>query len=213
MKKLKKKFIKLTPDYRLYNFDKPIIAFTGGIATGKSTVTRMLEARGFKFIDADLLVKNIYKTDESKQFIQTYFPEAWINNEINFTKLRELVFSNPKIKEVIETYIYARLPSAFREAAAKITNQDFYLYDVPLLFERDLDKKVDLKIVVYAPRKIQLARIIDRDGTKEDIANKILDLQIDIEDKKAMADIVVDNSRTEAELAASVEELLLQILE
>lgn len=213
MKKLNKKFIKLTPDYRLYNFDKPIIAFTGGIATGKSTVTRMLEAKGLKFIDADLLVKNIYRTEESRQFIQTYFPEAWINNEINFAKLRELVFSNPKIKDVIETYIYARLPMAFREAASKITNQDFYLYDVPLLFERDLDKKVDLKIVVYAPRKIQLARIIDRDGTKEDIANKILDLQMDIEDKKDMADIVVDNSRTEAELAASVENLLLQLLE
>lgn len=212
MKKLNPKFITLTPDFRLYNFEKPIVALTGGIATGKSTVTKILEAKGFKFIDADLLVKNIYKTDEAKQFIRTHFSEAWVNNEINFAKLRELVFSNPKIKEVIESFIYARLPDAFREASSKIKNQDFFLYDVPLLFERGLDTKVDLKIVVYAPREIQLARILDRDGTKEEIANKILDQQMDIEEKKEKADLIINNSSSMAELAADVEALLNQIL-
>lgn len=213
MKKLKDKYIKLEPGFRLYNYDRPIIAVTGGIATGKSTVTKMLEAKGFKFIDADQLVKNIYKTQEAKDFIKTYFPQAWINNEINFPKLRELVFGNEKIKEAIQNFIYGRLPDAFREAASKITNQDFFLYDVPLLFERGLDNKVDLKIVVYAPRNVQLARIMDRDGNKEEMANQILDQQIDIEEKKEKADFVINNSGSMTELAAEVEQLLLQILE
>ena len=212
MKKLNDKFIKLTPDQRLYNFDLPIIAVTGGIATGKSTVTKMLESKGLKLIDADLLVKNIYRTEEAKTFIRCHYPQAWAHNEIAFPKLRELVFSNPVIKDAVEKFIYARLPEAFREAASEIKGQNFFLYDVPLLFERGLDSRVDLKIIVYAPRSVQLGRIIDRDGSKEEIANKILDQQMDIEEKKEKADFVINNSGTLVELAAEVDQLLLQIL-
>jgi len=213
MKNLKEKFIKLEPGFRLYNYDKPIIALTGGIATGKSTVTKLLEQKGLKVIDADALVKSIYQKQETKDLIRTTFSDVWVNNEINFPKLRELVFQNPKVKELIEGFIYARLPEAFREATAKITNQDFYIYDVPLLFERNLDTKVDLKLVVYAPRSVQLARLIDRDGSKEEIGNKILDAQMDIEEKKEKADFVISNSGSVAELAAEVDQLLQQILE
>lgn len=213
MKNLKPKFIKLEPGFRLYNYDKPIIALTGGIATGKSTVTKLLEAKGLKVIDADQLVKSIYQKQETKDLIKTTFSDVWVNNEINFPKLRELVFQNPKVKELIEGFIYARLPEAFREATAKITDQDFYIYDVPLLFERNLDTKVDLKLVVYAPRSVQLARLIDRDGSKEEIGNKILDAQMDIEEKKEKADFVIDNSGSTVELAAEVDQLLQQILE
>lgn len=213
MKKLKEKFIKLEPGFRLYNYDKPIIALTGGIATGKSTVTRFLQTKGLKVIDADQLVKSIYQRQETKELIRTVFSDAWVNEEINFPKLREMVFQNPKIKELIEGFIYARLPEAFREATSKITGQDFYIYDVPLLFERNLDTKVDLKVVVYAPRSVQLARLIDRDGSKEEIGNKILDAQMDIEEKKEKADFVVNNYGSITELAAEVDQLLLQILE
>lgn len=213
MKNLKEKFITLEPGFRLYNYDKPIIALTGGIATGKSTVTKLLEARGLKVIDADALVKSIYQKQETKDLIRTAFSDVWVNNEINFPKLRELVFQNPKVKELIEGFIYARLPEAFREATAKIKDQDFYIYDVPLLFERNLDTKVDLKLVVYAPRSVQLARLIDRDGSKEEIGNKILDAQMDIEEKKEKADFVINNYESMAELTAEVDQLLLQILE
>lgn len=213
MKSLKEKYIKLEPGFRLYNYDKPIIALTGGIATGKSTVTKLLEAKGLKIIDADQLVKSIYQKQETKDLIRTTFSDVWVNNEINFPKLRELVFQNPKVKELIEGFIYARLPDAFREATAKITDQDFYIYDVPLLFERNLDTKVDLKLVVYSPRKVQLARLIDRDGSKEELGNKILDSQMDIEEKKEKADFVIDNSGSMVELAAEVDQLLQQILE
>lgn len=213
MKSLRPEFIKLQPDYRLYNFGKPIIALTGGIATGKSTVTKLLEAKGIKIIDADALVKNIYAKPESQDFIRQNFPEAWKQDAIDFKVLREIFFKNPKVKELVEGFIYSRLPLAFREAAMKIQDQNFYFYDVPLLFERNLDTKVDLKLVVYAPEKVQLARLIDRDGTKEEIGKKILESQMDIEEKKEKADFVIDNSGSMVELAAEVDSLLQQILE
>lgn len=212
MNNLKEKYITLEPSFRLYNYDKPIIALTGGIATGKSTVTKMIEARGLQVIDADQLVKSIYQSQESKDFIQKNFSEAWVNDQIDFKKLRELFFHNPKIKEIIEVFIYTRLPSAFRAATLKVQNQNFYIYDVPLLFEKNLDTKVDTKIVVYAPRNIQRARIIDRDGSTEEIAEKILEQQMDIEEKRMKADFVINNSRSVEELSAEVDQLLREIL-
>lgn len=211
--KLKQKFIKLSETQRLYGLDKPIIGLTGGIATGKSTVTKLLEAQGLVVLDADRLVKSIYQTQEAKDFIKTTFPEAWINNEINFQKLRELFFHHPKTKEAVEGFIYARLPKAFADAAAQNTKQPFHIYDVPLLFEKGLDQKMDLSVLVYAPRKIQRARLMDRDGHVEDMAEKILGHQMDIEDKKLKADFVINNSAGMDELAAEVKQLLLQIFE
>ena len=213
MKKLQSKFNKLTPHERLYQYDRPIVAITGGIATGKSTVTKMLEQKGFRVIDADQLVKSIYSLQETRNYIQNEFPEAWENNEINFIKLRALFFQNQKIKESIEAYIYQRLLKAFQKAAHQISDQNFYLYDVPLLFERSLHKQVDLTIVVYAPENIQLARLIDRDQMKRDAAIRILKAQMDIEEKKELADFVINNSGTLAELAAEVDQLLLQIID
>lgn len=211
--KLKKQYLKLKQEERLYEYDKPIIALTGGIATGKSTVTKLLEQKGLSVIDADQLVKSIYARQESKDFIKNNIPVAWTQDGIDFKKLRELVFSDTGIKKQVESYIYDRLPAAFKEAASKVQQQDFYIYDVPLLFERGLQSKVDLTLLVYAPRKVQLARLIDRDGSKEEIGNKILDQQIDIEDKKLKSDLVINNSGSMTELAAEVESLLLQILE
>jgi dephospho-CoA kinase len=212
MMRLKDQYVKLEAKNRLYQLEKPIIGLTGGIATGKSSVTKILEAKGVKIIDADQLVKAIYATDEAREFIRMNFPDAW-DGEIDFKVLRELVFNNFEYKKRIEAFIYARLPDAFRKQIALIKDQDFYIYDVPLLFERGLDSSVDLKILIYAPRNIQLARLIDRDSSKENTAKKILDQQIDIEDKREKADFVIDNSGTLPELAAEVEKLLLQILE
>lgn len=213
MKNLKSKFIKLTENERLYELKKPIVGLTGGIATGKSTVTKIFEDRGLVIIDADRLVKSIYATNEAKTFIKTTYPAAWVNEEINFLKLRELFFQDHKVKKSVEDFIYARLPEAFEKAAALIKDQAFYIYDVPLLFEKKLDLKIDVSVLVYAPRKIQRARLMVRDGHVEEMAENILKHQIDIDEKKEKADFVIDNSDGLAELAAEVDQFLLQILE
>jgi dephospho-CoA kinase len=212
MKTINKKFIKLEPRLRLYNSDKPIIALTGGVASGKSTVKKIIEQHGLKVIDADQLVKGIYQEQGTKDFIKMSFPDAWINNEINFPKLREIVFTNQKNKEVIESFIYAHLSESFRAATHQILDQDFYIYDVPLLFERHLETNVDVKLVVYAPRPVQIARLLKRDNCKEEIGNKILDSQMSIEEKKEKADFVVDNSGAQSSLTEQVDQILLRIL-
>ena len=83
----------------------------------------------------------------------------------------------------------------------------------PLLFERKLDPLTDVVIVVYAPRDIQRVRLIERDGNPPEIAERILNQQMDIEEKKKKADFTIDNSGTYEELAAEVNRLLLHILE
>jgi dephospho-CoA kinase len=210
--KLKSEWIKLSSPHRLYQYERPIIALTGGIATGKSTVTRMLQDQGIQVIDADQLVKSIYETQEAKNFIANNYPECILNNEINFKKLRELVFSQEMIKTNIESFIYQRLPEAFAKVASTIQGQEFYIYDVPLLFERKLNHLVDQIVVVYAPQKIQLARIMDRDGSKEETARQILKQQMDIEEKKEKADFVINNISSMAELSAEVSELLRKLI-
>ena len=208
--KLKSKYQRLSPEERLYQLKIPVIGLTGGIATGKTTVSQMLHQSGLPIINADHLVKDVYSLQETKDFISREFPEAIRSGEIQFPKLRELVFSNKEIKSKVENFIYQRLPKAFMEAFSRLRNPEVVVYDVPLLFEKGMQDLFDLNVVVYAPRSIQRARLMGRDGHQEDMANNILKQQFDIEDKKLKADFVIDNSQSEAELAEEVKQFLRQ---
>ena len=213
MIRLKKKLISKDSATRLYGLEKPIIALTGGIATGKSTVSKILSDRGLKIIDADQLVKAIYQTDPAKNFIKTHFPEVWETNEIDFKKLRQLFFSNPDVKSKVEQYIYSELPHFFLEETKKIEQQDFFLYDVPLLFEKNLVTKMDASVLVYAPAEIQKQRLMKRDALSEEMALQIMSQQLDIEFKRSKADFIIHNTGSIAQLKKEVEKLLIHILE
>lgn len=208
--KLKAQWKILTPDHRLHHLKVPVIGLTGGIATGKSTVASILIEKGLPVINADHLVKEIYTRSETKHFISTNYPQVMKGSEIDFRLLRELVFSAPVVKEEVEAFIYARLPEAFLSAYAKLGSPDLVIYDVPLLFEKHLDNIVDLKVLVYAPAKIQKARLMERDGHAEAMALTIMGSQMDIEEKKENSDIVIDNSGTLVELAEEVNQFLRQ---
>lgn len=203
--KLKPEFHKLNPGERLYRLPVPLIGLTGGIATGKSTVSSLLEKKGLPLIDADQLVKSIYRQQETVDFVAKEFPQTILEGEINFPLLREKVFSDKAAKEKIESFIYQRLPAEFMRSFEAKNAPEFILYDVPLLFEKSLESKFDLKLLVYAPREIQLARLLKRDGTGRELADKIIDQQMDIETKRLKADLVINNSLTEAELRAEVD--------
>lgn len=208
--KLKSNWTKLTTEKRLHKLNVPVVGLTGGIATGKSTVAKILMAKGFPVINADLLVKEIYTHAATKNFIRTNYPDVMKGSEIDFRLLRERVFTAPAVKDEIEAFIYARMPAAFAEAYEKLGRPALVIYDVPLLFEKNLDVMVDVKVLVYAPEKIQKARLMERDGHEEAMAITIMKSQMDIEEKKNKSDFVIDNSGTLVELTEEVNQFLRQ---
>jgi len=213
MKKLKSKWITKTPESRLYQIPVPIIGLTGGIATGKSTVAEILRAQGFPIIDADRLVKNVYATDEAVSFVSANFSSAVVDGKIDFKKLRAEVFNDHKKQEQIEQFVYSKLPAEFVKAYHAFKDPAFVIYDVPLLFEKKLDQKIDVSVCVYSPRTFQLDRLMKRDSIEADLANKILDKQMDIEEKKNLSDLFIENVKDQHELGFNVNNLLLELLE
>ena len=211
--KLKKEYERLTSEQRLYQSDVPMIGLTGGIASGKSTVSRLLEAKGLTVVSADQLVKNIYKWPESIQFIKSNFPDCMTNEEINFKRLREKVFQDETTKKLIESFIYQRLPQAFHDELELKSNPQIIIYDVPLLFERGMGKVFDLVLLVYTPRSVQLERLKARDHISTELAEKMLSQQMDIEDKKSKSDFVINNIGIEKELTQETEKFLGQFFD
>ncbi len=212
MKNLKQKFIKLEASNRLYGLSKPIVAITGGIATGKSTATQILRSKGYAVIDADQLVKKIYSEANTLSFINDLCPEVIESQSINFQKLRKLFFSNPKIKEKLEAFIYQKIPELFLLESKKFQDMSFIFYDVPLLFEKKLENFFDLVILIYAPESTQLERLVLRDKCSSKDAKNILSNQISIEDKKRMSDLIISNTEDLKNLEHKINLILEQIL-
>lgn len=208
MKKLKNKFIKQTEETRLYQIPVPIIGLTGGIGTGKSTVANLFKKEGIPVIDADQLVKNIYQRNETKKFIKSHFPGAIDQEQIQFKKLREIVFHNEEAKKLVEDYIYALMPDEFKRAYYQFNNPSFIVYDVPLLFEKQLHLLTDLSICIYSPKETQIERVLKRDQISRELAESILAKQFDIEEKRKIADFHIDNTGSIEDLTRLCNELI-----
>jgi len=191
--KLKPEFIRLNETNRLYKLKTPVIGLTGGVATGKSTVTKMLREFGMPVIEADKLVHKIYAQDSSLEFIKTNFPAAIKKDKIDFPALRKLFFESGDNQKKIEKFIYAQLETEFLLAADKFKGMDFLIYDVPLLFEKKLNTLVDTSVCVYAGLEIQITRMMERDNIEKELALKMIQTQIDIDDKRDMSDWIIEN--------------------
>lgn len=209
---LKSNLISKTQATRLYQLPVPVIGLTGGIATGKTTVAQMLMDRGLAVISADKLVKNIYATAEAKNFIQQNYPQCFKQNDqsIDFKTLRKLVFENPKIKTQIENFIYQRMPAQFTNAFQGFSSPQVIVYDVPLLFEKQLNHLVDLSVCVYLSKEEQILRLMKRDQIERQLAEKILNEQLPIDEKKRLSDMVIENNSSLDDLQIAVDHFINQ---
>ncbi len=213
MKKLKNKWITKDQSSRLYNIPVPIVALTGGIATGKTTVAQMFRDHGIPVIDADQLVKGIYQKKESFDFVSQHFLEAIVNDTIHFKTLRELAFKTPENQTRLEAFIYAQMPAAFTETYKTFGPHEFIVYDVPLLFEKGLHTKTDLAVCAYSPRATQLERLVKRDNITTELAEVILTKQMDIEEKKKKSDLVIENLSDLSALKNNFEKIFLDLIQ
>ncbi|MBT6326647.1 MAG: dephospho-CoA kinase [Bdellovibrionales bacterium] len=206
------KFKIINSDKRLYKLNIPVIGLTGGVATGKSTVSQILRQNNFPVICADSLVKQVYLMKKTINHLQKMNPEFVINQKINFKKLRKDFFSNNEIKLKIEKYIYAHLEEVFNLEIQNFPDAKYIIYDIPLLFEKNINKIVDLTICVYSTSEQQLNRLVKRDSINEELALKIISSQINIEDKAKKSDYVIQNTSNIEELRDKIDQFITKYL-
>jgi len=185
------------------------IGLTGGIGSGKSTVSGLFEALGIPVIDADVIARSLLEpgTEATKQVIRIFGKDIAIDpQEIDRAKLRERVFENESARKKLESILHPIVHQKIRQQAEDITSP-YCIVVIPLLFEAGHQDLVDRILVVNAPREKQVERAASRDRASAQEIQKILDSQIDPEERLARADDVIDNTDGIEQLESRVREL------
>ncbi|MFA5215175.1 dephospho-CoA kinase [Sulfuricurvum sp.] len=169
------------------------IALTGGIATGKSTVASLLGLNGLRIIDADTIAHRIL--DENSGWIAEHFGSEFLNgSKVNRPELGKKIFSDPEAKKELEHFLHPKIRAAIEEQSEKQDRLKYpYLIDIPLFFETS-SYPIKNSVVVYTPKVLQLERFMKRNGFSEEESLRRIESQMDIEEKKARATWVIDNS-------------------
>jgi dephospho-CoA kinase len=184
-----------------------VIGLTGGIATGKSTVARLLAALGAHVIDADVLARDVVAPGtEGLSAVAARFPGVVAGGQLDRAKLAEHIFSQPEEREALNQIIHPRVRQGFLEASQALAAKgvDVVIYDVPLLFETKLEGFMSGIIVVRAPKEVQRARLIARNGLTPEQADARIAAQWPLEEKVRRANWLIDNSGTLQDTEAQV---------
>ena len=189
-----------------------IIGITGGIASGKSTVTNFLRQKGFEVVDADAHVHQLQKSGgRLYQILVEHFGEKILleNGELNRPLLASLIFSNPEEQE----WSKRTQGEIIREELAALRNQfarteALFFMDIPLLFEQNYASWFDETWLVYVNRDVQLERLMKRDQISKEAAESRLNSQWPLERKISLASHSLDNNGNQEQLIAQVVQLL-----
>ncbi len=189
-----------------------IIGITGGIASGKSTVTNFLREQGFQVVDADAVVHQLQKPGgRLYQLLVQHFGQEIIleNGELNRPLLASLIFSNPEEREwskQTQGKIIREELAALRDQLAQ--TEAIFFMDIPLLFEQDYSAWFDETWLVYVDRDVQVERFMKRDYLSKEVAESRLATQWSLEEKKKLASHILDNNGSRDQLVTQVVKLL-----
>lgn len=179
-----------------------IIGLTGGIATGKSTIGRMLVDRGARLVDADEVAREIVRPGEpALEAIASLFGQAVMQPDgtLNRQALGDIVFRDKsqlaRLEGITHPAIRERMQARIRSYAAD-SPCALIVADVPLLYETKQEHLYEGVLVVYVPKELQAERLMSRSGMQRAEAERRIGLQVDIEEKRRRADWVIDNSGT-----------------
>lgn len=189
-----------------------IIGITGGIASGKSTVTNFLRQKGFEVVDADALVHQLQKPGgRLYQILVEHFGEKVLleDGELNRPLLASLIFSNSEEREwskQTQGQIIREELGSLRDKLAQ--TEDVFFMDIPLLFEQDYASWFDETWLVYVSRDTQLDRLMNRDQLSQESAETRLASQWPLEEKKKFVTYILDNNGSREQLLSQVVTLL-----
>jgi dephospho-CoA kinase len=176
-----------------------LIGVTGGIATGKSTVDRMLADHGATVIDADVLAREVVLpgTPALAEVVQRFGASVLQpDGELDRARLGAIVFSDPDARNDLDRITHPRIAELTQErvAAALATDTALVVVDIPLLYENAREGMFEGVLLVYAPRDMQLQRLRERNGLDAAAALQRLAAQLPIDEKRDRATWIIDNS-------------------
>ena len=186
-----------------------LIGLTGGIATGKSTVARLLAARGAVIVDADVLAREVVEPGSpALAEIAAGFGDSVLTPDgaLDRAALGAVVFADPAERRRLEAITHPRIAALMGEriAAGLASEAPLVVADIPLLFEGDRVGLVEGVLLVDTPEEVQLRRLMLRDGIAEAAARARVAAQMPLAEKRRRATWVIDNSGTPEETAARV---------
>lgn len=176
------------------------IGLTGGIASGKSTVSNILKNRGIPIIDADKIAREIVVPGSpilNRIAFEFGFDVLLENGELNRKKLADIVFNDDtklkKLNEIMHPEIFRIIQKEIE--LQKINGEKISAVDAALLIEAGLYKLVDYVVLIYVDINTQIERLMKRDKKTKEDALKIIKAQMSIEEKIKYADFIIDNSK------------------
>jgi dephospho-CoA kinase len=179
-----------------------IAGLTGGIATGKSTVAAFLRQAGAAIIDADRIAHEVVRRHRPawREIVARFGTEILLENqEIDREKLGRIIFHDAGQKAALNRIVHPHVFNAIQTRMDAIQADDpeaVVIQDIPLLFESGVHRRLPCVIVVYVPEALQLQRLRQRNHLSKAEALARMRSQMPIEEKKKMADILIDNSGT-----------------
>ena len=194
------------------------VALTGGIGTGKSTASKILNELGAFIFDADKEAKNILKNNETVQseLIAEFGTDIMSGDEkIDNNKLARIAFQDQdhqlRLNSIIHPYVFQEIDKNFDNVLEKGT-YDIFVIDAALIYESGADTHMDYVIVITALLKVRMERALQREILTRDEILKRIDLQWPEEEKIALADFVIHNDSTEKELLNSISDIYNQLV-
>lgn len=175
------------------------VGVTGGVGSGKTTVSRMFEEEGAYLIDADQIARELIQPGSPawKELLRV-FGRTILQKDgtIDRSQLADLVFSNRRKRRLLNDILHPRIRREMEKRAREIARKDpkaIIIFDVPLLIETGFHREMDQVVVVTSKEEQQIRRLKKRAGLKEEEARRILSSQWDIEKKIKVADFVIRN--------------------
>ena len=183
-----------------------IVGLTGGIASGKSTVSNYFREFGAEVLDADVVAKELSEKEENVAKIIEIFGNEILdeNGNISRKKMRERAFlEKDKLKQLNEL-LHPQIIEVFKNKRENTKEDEIVIFDIPLLFEAGMENLCDTVIVVYISKRVQLERMMKRDRHGLDLAERIIESQMSMSDKIDKADIIINNNCTLEDLKNNV---------
>uniref|UniRef100_A0A1J3F1N9 Dephospho-CoA kinase n=3 Tax=Noccaea caerulescens TaxID=107243 RepID=A0A1J3F1N9_NOCCA len=193
-----------------------IVGLTGGIASGKSTVSNLFKASGIPVVDADVVARNVLKRGSGgwKRVVAAFGEEILLpSGEVDRPKLGQMVFSDQSKRQLLNKLMAPYISSGIFWEILKqwAKGAKVIVVDIPLLFEVKMDKWTKPIVVVWVSEETQLERLMERDGLSEEDARNRVRAQMSLDLKRSKADVVIDNNGGLDELNQQFNKVLSEI--